>query len=60
MAKGDIQEVLEVVNFIKDRMVTKDEFDEFRSETAENFRDVRSELRDINRRSTRLNSISAI
>ena len=50
MAKSDVQEVLEVVNFIKDRMVTKGEFDEFRSETAENFRAVRSELRDINRR----------
>ena len=64
MAKSDIQEVLEVVNFIKDRMATQDELTSMKDDMNERFTkndeqlggissrltSIEHELRDINRR----------
>ena len=57
--KSEIGEILEIVNFIKDRMATKDELRDFRNESNEHFFEINGqlvsieqELKDIKRRLT--------
>lgn len=40
-------EILEVVNFIKDRMITKDDLAELRTEMHDGFASIRAEVHDI-------------
>ncbi|MDR3489295.1 MAG: hypothetical protein P4M05_30905 [Bradyrhizobium sp.] len=49
-------EILEVVNFIKDRMITKDDLAELRTEMHDGFASIRAEVHDIR---TRMEAIEA-
>ena len=56
-SKDETTEILEIVNFIKDRMATKDELRDFRNESHEHFLgidtrlvSIEQELKDVKRR----------
>lgn len=66
MTTHAIDEVFEVVNFVKDNMATKSEvvelsndFNEFRVETRGEFRELRREFSDINKHLDRLDTAVA-
>ncbi|OGG58174.1 hypothetical protein A2853_01505 [Candidatus Kaiserbacteria bacterium RIFCSPHIGHO2_01_FULL_55_17] len=48
--KSETREILQIVNFIKDRMATREEVNEGFSEVRADLRDIRQELKDIKHR----------
>jgi hypothetical protein len=58
MDKETATYIVDVLDFLKDHMVTKEEFGEFRLNTQENFDSLRSEVRDIRQRLDALEDIA--